>query len=66
MATQDTVVDEIEAIRRSNNTLWMDILRTALNSAPEATKAILSQINDNDRQISRLLGELSQGGTSGG
>jgi hypothetical protein len=59
MATQDSIIDKIEEIRRSNNRLWMDILRTALKSAPEATRTILDGINKNDREISKLLGELS-------
>lgn len=53
------LVSEIEHIRAKNNKLWMDILRTALVNAPAITKAILAEINRNDRTISEYLGKLA-------
>lgn len=53
------LVDQIEEIRRQTNTFWMDILRVALESNPERTKAILLKIKRNDSEIQRLLAELA-------
>lgn len=54
-----TLVDDIEKVRSFNNKLWMDILRLALASSPDEAKAILNQINANDKKISELLGRLA-------
>ncbi len=54
------LVDEIERVRSNNNTLWMDILRTALQHSPVITKAALRLINRNDKKISALLGKLAK------
>lgn len=37
----------------------MDLLRVALESSPGRAKAILKQINANDRLISNALGRLA-------
>ena len=55
----DATVSEIERIRRQNNVAWMNILRVALESAPEKTKSILKQVNVNDKRISDLLRDLT-------
>lgn len=52
-------VSEIEHIRAKNNRLWMAILRVALISSPVQTKKLLSEINNNDRAISELIGKLA-------
>lgn len=52
-------VSEIEHIRAKNNRLWMAILRVALISSPAQTKKLLSEINNNDRAISELIGKLA-------
>tara|TARA_A100000164_G_C21663045_1_gene655895 strand:- start:97 stop:279 length:183 start_codon:yes stop_codon:yes gene_type:complete len=54
------IIDEIEKVRSKNNINWMNILRLALNHAPEKTKEILSNINKDDNKISNLLKELSK------
>jgi predicted transcriptional regulator len=54
------LIDQIEAVRRKNNELWMQILRIALTNVPVVTKAVLTEINKNDRKISTLLEELSR------
>lgn len=54
------IVDQIEEARRHNNKLWMQLLRVALGHAPEVTKAILFEINQNDKRISELVGELAK------
>jgi hypothetical protein len=51
-------IDDVEAVRSLNNTLWMSILRIALEKAPDETKVILRQINVNDRTIGDLLLKL--------
>lgn len=56
---RDKVIDQIEAVRRDNNKLWMDLLRIALDKAPDETKSVLGKINANDRKISGLLGLLA-------
>lgn len=53
------LVAEIQQIRANNNKLWMDLLRVALESSPGRAKAILKQINANDRLISNALGRLA-------
>lgn len=61
MPSVDEIVDQVEDVRRANNTLWMDLLRIALKAAPEEAKATLAKINENDRKISALLGRLADG-----
>ena len=54
------IINQIEKVRSKNNINWMNILRLALNHAPEKTKEILSNINKDDNKISNLLKELSK------
>lgn len=49
---------EIEHIRTRNNSLWMELLKIALEYAPARTKKVLKQINENDTAVSKLLKEL--------
>lgn len=51
---------KIGLIRARNNDLWMKLLDIALETAPNETKEVLRQINENDRKISDLLGELAK------
>lgn len=55
----NTIIAEIEAIRVRNNGLWMAILQLALQAVPTQAKAIVRDINANDRKISELLGKLA-------
>lgn len=57
--SDSAVIDEVERIRRNNNKCWMNILRVAIYYAPEETRSILKQINENDRRINELLGKLA-------
>ncbi len=59
MSDQETI-DRIAKVRASNNALWMQILEIALETAPDETKAVLREINSNDRAISGLLAELAE------
>lgn len=54
------LVEEIQAVRTSNNVNWMDLLRIALTHAPEETKQALRKINADDDAISRLFKELGK------
>lgn len=53
-------ISKIGLIRSRNNDLWMKLLEIALETAPEETKAVLREINTNDRDISGLLAELAK------
>ncbi len=54
-------IDQIEEIRKANNTLWMDLLRIAMTAKPESTKVILKNISSNDRKIFELTEKLANG-----
>lgn len=54
------LIDQIENIRTYNNSLWMEILRIAMEHAPEQTKNVIRVINHNDEKIGGLLKELSK------
>lgn len=56
---KDAVISQIESIRKDNNSLWMDLLRIALDKAPEETKPILAKIKKNDVKVTELFGLLS-------
>lgn len=51
-------VTEIEKVRASNNHLWISLLQIALDHAPEETKIVLKQINENDQKISAMMTDL--------
>ena len=57
--TDREIIKSIERIRRINNKLWMDILRTALVFAPGGTRIILQSIVKNDRTITEYLEKLA-------
>lgn len=56
----EEIIDRITAIRTRNNVQWMRVLEIALEHAPEETKQVLKDINDNDRAISDLLRDLTK------
>lgn len=51
-------IGKISDVRMSNNRLWMKVLEIALMYAPDETKPVLRQINDNDRKIGGLLDRI--------
>ena len=53
-------IDEIFAIRVKNNVPWKRLMEIALKHAPDETRAVLREINANDRAVSDLLGELAK------
>ncbi len=54
------LVDRIEAIRAQNNTHWMDLVRLALQKAPDETREILRAIAEGDGEVRRLTKELAR------
>jgi hypothetical protein len=54
----DKIINEVQKVRARNNKLWMDLLRLASKYAPQKTALVLKKINDNDKKISKLLGEI--------
>jgi hypothetical protein len=54
------IIDQIENIRKKNNTNWMDILRLSFKNAPKETSVILSKIYLDDKRISKLAKKLSK------
>ena len=54
------IIDEIENIRKNNNTNWMDILRVAYTFAPKKSAKIMAKIYRDDSKISKLAKKLTQ------
>ena len=52
------IVNQVKQIRTKNNTCWMELLKLALEYAPEKAKKVLKEINKNDKQITILIGKL--------
>ena len=53
------IIDKIEKERSKNNVNWMDVLRLALNNAPDETIKLMESINKKDRKISSLFGSIN-------
>lgn len=54
------IINEIESIRKKNNTNWMDILRVAFKFSPNETAKIMSKIYREDSKISKLSKKLKK------
>ena len=54
------IIDQIEHIRKNNNTNWMDILRVAYTFAPKKSAKIMSKIYRDDSKISKLAKKLTK------
>jgi hypothetical protein len=52
------IVNQVKKIRTKNNKCWMELLKLALEYAPEKSKKVLKEINKNDRKITNLIGKL--------
>ena len=52
------IVNQIKQIRTKNNKCWMELLKLALDYAPEKSKKVLAEINKNDKKISSLISKL--------
>ena len=53
------IIDKIEKERSKNNVNWMDVLRLALNNAPDETIRLMESINKKDRKITSLFGSIN-------
>jgi hypothetical protein len=58
LTREQDIIDEIFAVRVRNNIPWKRLMEIALKHAPDEAREALRQINENDRAISDLLGEL--------
>ena len=54
----ERIIKQIEEIRKSNNRLWMNLLRIAMKRDPVNTKRTMAKITKNDRRISDLVQEM--------
>ncbi len=54
------IVGKISDVRASNNRLWMKLLDIALRADPDRAKAVLREINANDKKVSTLLERLAK------
>ena len=54
------LIDDMENIRKKNNTNWMDLVRLAYKLDPASTKIIIRQIVDNDKKIASVLEEIAE------
>jgi hypothetical protein len=53
--TDDKIIRKVEAIRRNNNRLWMNIVRVAIKYRPKETRKLLRQIVRNDRRVTTWM-----------
>lgn len=54
------IINQIEKIRKKNNSNWMDILKIAFKYAPNETAKTMAQIYKEDSNISKLTKKLSK------
>lgn len=53
------ILNKIENTRKKNNNNWMNIVRLAINIAPEKVIKIMKKINKNDNRISSLFKKMN-------
>ena len=54
------IIQQIEDVRKKNNSNWMDILRIAFKNSPEASAKIMGEIYSQDKKIGILSKKLSK------
>lgn len=59
MRTDKEIIDEIEKIRATNNTNWMDAVRLCFKLAPDEARRIFKGIKECDTKITELTEELA-------
>ena len=57
--TEAEIINDIEKTRSRNNKNWMNIIRLAMEKAPEETKKIMSAIAEEDAKVQALTLELA-------
>ena len=55
-----SIIDKIEKVRARNNANWMDILRLAVEYAPDKAINLMKKINQKDQIISRLFSKINR------
>jgi len=58
--TDDKIIDDIQNIRKQNNTHWMDVVRLAFRESPKEARNIFKKIKFCDYKVNELLKELSE------
>jgi hypothetical protein len=56
----EKIIDQIEKVRKKNNSNWMDVLRLAFRANPKKASLIMSKIYSDDTRISRLARKLTK------
>ena len=54
------IIRQIENIRKKNNVNWMNILRIAINNAPQETSEVFKKISFSDNYINKLSKKLTK------
>ncbi len=54
------ILDQIENIRKKNNSKWMDLCRLAITLDHKKSSKIISEINKYDTQINTLVKKLTK------
>lgn len=57
---ENLILDQIQEIRTKNNTNWMSILKLAFQYAPDEAKAIMKNITECDKEVSKLCEEITK------
>ena len=53
------IINKIQKIRSKNNLNWMNILKLAFKNNPKDAAKIMSNVNHDDKKISRLIKKLT-------
>lgn len=62
--TDDDFLETVTQIRATTNTYWMHLVRIALRAEPEATRAVLRRIVEQDTRVSEAIHALLADGGS--
>ena len=52
------IINQIQNIRKKNNTNWMDVLRISFKYSPNETLKVMKRIHSTDKKISRLFTKI--------
>lgn len=56
----ESIIKQITNARKKNNINWMNLLRISIKYAPNESKKILKDINNQDKKISQLLKKITK------
>ena len=59
-AYYNNIIDQIEAVRSKNNVNWMNLVRLAFKLSPKEASKIMSEIYNQDQEISDLAKKLTK------